>query len=176
MTQRVFITLGSNIEPEKNLPLAVKLLAERVSLVRVSPVYRTAPVGSTGQPETGQADFLNAAAEVETNLPPYNLKFTALRDIEARLGRVRGEDKFAARTIDLDLALYGSLILDDPQGGLTLPDPDILTRAHIALPLADLDPDFVHPVSGETLAQIAARLLDTPGIAIIDLKLSADAG
>lgn len=166
MSAQVFVTLGSNIEPEKNLPEAVRLLAERVMLLRASRVFRSAPVGSEGQP-----DFLNAAVLVETDLPPYNLKFNALRDIEQQLGRVRSADKFAARTIDLDLALYGDLVLDDPQGGLTLPDPDILTRAHIALPLADLDPDFVHPVSGETLGQIAVRLRDTPAIQVVQLQL-----
>jgi 2-amino-4-hydroxy-6-hydroxymethyldihydropteridine diphosphokinase len=171
MATQIFVTLGSNIEPEKNLPEAVRLLAARVRLTRASRVYRSAPVGSTGQP-----DFLNAALLVETDLPPYNLKFNALRDVETQLGRVRSDDKFAARTIDLDLALYGDLVLDDPQGGLSLPDPDILMRAHIALPLADLAPGFVHPVSGETLGGIAARLKDTPGIQVITLKLIVDFG
>lgn len=171
MPGHVFVTLGSNIAPEKNLPEAVRLLAGQVHLVRVSQVYRTAPVGSAGQP-----DFLNAAVLIETNLPPYNLKFSALRGIEAQMGRVRTEDKFAARTIDLDLALYGDLVLDDAEGGLALPDPDILTRAHVALPLADLDPEFTHPVCGETLRTIADRLRTTTGIEITPLRLTPETG
>ncbi len=64
-------------------------------------------------------------------------------------------DKFAPRPLDLDIALFGDRVINDPR--LTVPDPDILTRAHVALPLADLAPEWVHPSTGQTLAQIAAR-------------------
>ncbi len=166
MAERVFITLGSNIEPEKNLPQAVKLLSAEVRILKASRVYETAPVGTSGR------NFLNAAVLVETDTPPLVLKFEILRPIEARLGRVRTEDKNAPRPIDLDVALYGSLILDDPRNGIRLPDPDILTRAHVALPLADLDPDCIHPLTDETLAQIAARLEHSPGVRVHTLTLS----
>jgi 2-amino-4-hydroxy-6-hydroxymethyldihydropteridine diphosphokinase len=162
----VFITLGSNIEPEKNLPRAVRRLAERFTLRAVSRVYRTAPLGSTAQ-----ADFLNAAVLIETNLPPLVLKYDVLRPLEASLGRVRGADKNAPRTIDLDIALYGGLILDDPAHRITIPDPEIITRAHLALPLADLAPDFVHPLAGRRLAEIAARFADQPGVTLHALTL-----
>jgi 2-amino-4-hydroxy-6-hydroxymethyldihydropteridine diphosphokinase len=162
----VFITLGSNIEPEKNLPEAIRLLAERFALRAVSRVYETAPFG------TGEgANFLNAAALIETSLPPVLLKYDVLRPLEAQLGRIRTADKNAPRTIDLDIALYGNLILDDPTNLITIPDPEIATRAHIALPLADLDPDFIHPVAGRTLAEIAAPFADQPGVALHALTL-----
>ena len=173
MTRRIFIALGSNIEPEKNLPEAIKRLAARVTLVRTSRVYRSAALDSAGQPDSTRPDFLNAAVLIETDLPPYNLKFTALRAVEAELGRVRTADKIASRTIDLDLALYGSLVLDDPDSGLVLPDPSILTQAHVVLPLADLDPEFVHPLTGETLSEIAARLHAASAIQLTDLKLDS---
>lgn len=174
MTRRIFITLGSNIDPESNLPESVRRLAERLNVTAVSRVYRSRAVGPSGQPDTQQPDFLNAAVLVESDLPPYNLKFSALRGVEQSMGRVRSDDKFAPRVIDLDLALYGDLILDDLEGGLVLPDPDILTQAHVALPLADLDPEFTHPITGETLAQIANRLRAAPGIEVIDLHLRSE--
>jgi 2-amino-4-hydroxy-6-hydroxymethyldihydropteridine diphosphokinase len=165
----VFIALGSNIEPESNLPEAVRLLAERFRVRAVSRVYRTAPLGLTAQ-----ADFLNAAVLVETDLPPLALKYDVLRPIEASLGRVRGADKNAPRTIDLDIALYGDLILDDPAHRITIPDPEITTRAYLALPLADLAPDFVHPLAGRRLSEIAARFADHPGVTLYTLTLTPE--
>lgn len=78
--------------------------------------------------------------------------------MEERLGRRRTSDKFSPRTIDLDISLFADLILDDPEDGLRIPDPEILECAHVAVPLADLSPDKRHPVTGETLAEIARRL------------------
>jgi 2-amino-4-hydroxy-6-hydroxymethyldihydropteridine diphosphokinase len=160
----VLIILGSNIEPEHYLPRAVQLIAEAADLRGVSRVYESAPVNAAGVIAAGQGQFLNAAVLIETVIPPADLKYTVLRTFETTLGRIRTGDKFAARTIDLDLALYGNLVLDDPR----LPDPDILTRAYIALPLADLAPDFRHPITGQTLAEIAARFANAPGITVRD--------
>lgn len=148
---RVFIALGSNIDPERNLPEAVRRLAARCELLAVSPVYETAPVGKTDQP-----NFLNAAALIDTDRAAEVLKAQVLRAIEAELGRVRTEDKNAPRTIDLDIALYGDQVLDT--GTLRVPDPDIRRHAHVAVPLADLAPGMRHPETGETLASIAQAL------------------
>lgn len=171
----VLITLGSNIDPRVNLPRAVALLGEAVIVRAVSPVYESAPVAADGSLNPAQSSFLNAAVLAETDLPPLPLKMDVLRGIEARLGRVRTADKFAPRPIDLDLALYGDWVVNDSAAGLILPDPDILTRAHVALPLADLAPDMVHPLTGQTLAAIAARLVgDSPAlIARPDILLRA---
>ncbi|NLX09503.1 MAG: 2-amino-4-hydroxy-6-hydroxymethyldihydropteridine diphosphokinase [Chloroflexi bacterium] len=169
----VFITLGSNIAPETNLPLAVQHLAGRVALRAVSRVYQTAPIDAQGQIARDQGYFLNAAILAETDLSPADLK-RVLRAIEAELGRQRSADKFAPRPIDLDLALFDDLVLDDPASGLTLPDPDILKWAHIALPLADLAPEHPHPMTGETLRAIAARFEGTPGVTVRDdVRLNA---
>lgn len=153
----IIIALGSNIEPERHLPEAVQMLAAYVHIRAASRVYESAPIDASGNADTTQSPFLNAALWIETQLRPSVLKYDVLRQIEASLGRVRTEDKFAPRPIDLDLVLYGSLIIERPDPYLRLPDPDTLTRAHIALPLADLAPDFVHPLSGVSLATIAAR-------------------
>lgn len=167
----VFIALGSNIEPAAHLPRAVELLGERFALRAVSRVYESEPVGAAGAPP-----FLNAAVLITTNLAPRALKFDVLRPMEARLGRVRTEDRNAPRTLDLDLVLYADLILEDATRHITLPDPEILTRAHLALPLADLAPTFRHPVTGEALSTIAARFAATPGIRVSRLGLPAPPG
>ncbi len=175
----VFITLGSNIAPEQNLPEAVRRLAaaEGLKLRGVSRVYETAPLDAQGAVNPEQAPFLNAAVLVDTDRDILDLKQHVLRAIEAEMGRVRSADKYAPRPIDLDIALYGDqvlgLIIEDPGDNheIIFPDPDITRYAHIALPLADLDPEFRHPVSGETLGTIAARFQSTPGIRLHPLAL-----
>jgi 2-amino-4-hydroxy-6-hydroxymethyldihydropteridine diphosphokinase len=161
-TSPVIVLLGSNIAPEINLPRAFRLLAERAVISAVSCVYESAPLDAAGQMIPDQGVFWNAAARIATGLPPAVLKRDVLRPIEARLGRVRTADRFAPRPIDLDVVLYGGLVLDDPR----LPDPGILTRAYVALPLADLIPTFTHPITGQTLAAIAAKFAGAPGIAV----------
>lgn len=151
MTEPAFIAIGSNIEPEKHLPLSLARLTQLGELLRYSGVYQCPAIGPTPQP-----DFLNAAALVQTRLPPTEIR-EQLRRIEADLGRIRTSDKYAPRTTDLDLCLLGSLVLETPE--LVLPDPELLIRPHLAIPMAELDPSFVHPLSGETLEAIARRLL-----------------
>jgi len=96
------------------------------------------------------------------------LKFGVLRPLEVKLGRRRSADRYAPRTIDLDIAFFGSLVIDDPARGLVIPDPDIGICAHLALPLADLEPLFRHPVSGETLAQLAASFTASESIQLFE--------
>jgi 2-amino-4-hydroxy-6-hydroxymethyldihydropteridine diphosphokinase len=169
----VFLTLGSNLKPERHLPEAVALLGERTALLRVSRVYRSVALGPAGEALV-QPPYLNAAVliEVASGSSPLELRTAILRPIEAALGRVRGEDKYAARPADIDIALFGGLVLDDPANRITIPDPEILTRAHVALPLADLDPDALHPVTGETLREIASRFANAPGISPASLQLT----
>lgn len=153
---RIFLSLGSNIEAHHNLPLAVRHLAEEVTLLGRSKVYASAAVG--GPPAS--PPFLNAAVEIASSLEPAELKFQVLRPLEARLGRTRNGNRNAPRTLDLDLALWGEQRIDDPIHSIALPDPDILRHAHVALPLADLAPEFRHPITGQTLHAIAAALDD----------------
>jgi 2-amino-4-hydroxy-6-hydroxymethyldihydropteridine diphosphokinase len=163
----VLVTLGSNIDPQTNLPRAVFILRQNHHmLVRgVSRVYESAPVDAAGEIAPDQEHFLNAAVLIETDYySPFSLKYNVLRFVEKCLGRARTTDKFAPRPLDLDIALYADRVIVDPR--LTVPDPDILTRVHVALPLADIAPDWVHPVSGQRLAQIAARFAAAPGIRV----------
>ena len=150
MTEQAFISLGSNIEPERHLPRAMIALAALGRLAAGSMVYQNPALGTSPQ-----ADFLNAAARVETELDPLEIR-DILRGIEAVLGRVRSADKYAPRTIDLDLCLMGNRVLESDL--LTLPDPELLSRAFLAVPMAELAPDFLHPITLEPLAKIAARL------------------
>jgi 2-amino-4-hydroxy-6-hydroxymethyldihydropteridine diphosphokinase len=152
MTQ-AFIALGSNIGGPRYLPEAVRRLARSPScrLMAVSPVYETAPVGKTDQP-----NFLNAAVLVETDLSPDELKAQVLQRIERELGRVRTADRNAPRTIDLDITLFGDRVIQ--VGQRHIPDPDLLRYAHIAVPVADLAPSFRHPETGRTLQAIAQGL------------------
>lgn len=157
----VAVILGSNIDREHNIPAAVRLLAEETTVLDASTVYETSAVGSHGQP-----GYFNAVVLLETALSPAELKDGLLADIEQRLGRRRTADKFAPRTIDLDIVTYDDESFDYiPADGRPrhLPDSDLLRYPHIAVPLAELLPDQRHPETGETFGAIAERLLDEAG-------------
>jgi 2-amino-4-hydroxy-6-hydroxymethyldihydropteridine diphosphokinase len=155
----VFVSLGSNIEPEANLAQAVRLLRERCHVLAASSVYRTPPQGYVYQP-----DFLNMAVKLTTSLAPADFKTDVLDVIEHLLGRQRDpHNKNAPRTIDLDISLWGDAVFEYGDKPWRVPDPDIVRFAHVALPLAELAPTFIHPLEGKTLAQIAARF-STEGI------------
>ncbi len=150
---RAFIGMGSNIDPERNLREAVRLLASEVRVLDLSTVYLTLPIR---RPE--QASYYNCIAAIETALSPADLKQRVLRTIENRLGRVRSSDTFAPRPIDLDLLLYDDVILHGE--GLELPDPDILRRSFLACGLLELVPDLILPGTRTAIAEIAHRLND----------------
>lgn len=151
--------MGSNIEPRVNLPRAAAALLEAFSNAEFSRVFETEPVGAPESPW-----FLNAAAAIRTDLTPRDLKFGVLRPLEATLGRRRVADRNAPRTIDLDIAMWGDLMISDSTAGLEIPDPQILTAAHVALPLADLRPQMSHPATGQPLREIAAKLMGGPTV------------
>lgn len=153
----VFIAMGSNIEPRPNLARALARLRRLLDVEQVSSVYESAPYGAPGTPR-----FLNAAVRARTALAPGTLR-ARLRAIEAELGRRRGRDPNAPRPIDLDIALYGELVIDDPAAGLRIPDPEILERAYLALPLAEVGAELSDPRSGEPLGAIASRFAAAPG-------------
>ena len=156
MAELAFIALGSNVDPEGNLVRAVRLLAKIGSLRAVSMVYQNPAIGPAAAP-----DFLNAAVLIETELAAMEIH-DRLRAIEAELGRVRTANKYAPRPIDLDLCLLGAQIVTTPE--LVLPDPDVLTRPHLAVTLGELAPHFIHPVTGDRMQSIAARLRETAAL------------
>ena len=157
MINRAYLSLGSNISPEHYLPRAVTELA---SLGRVAAVSRVWQSPAIGRPY--QADYCNAAVLLETAREGAALVGIdgLLRELESRLDRVRDpEDKYAARTIDIDLSLWNRE--QGVIGGKTIPDPDLFTRACIAVPLAEL-PDAELPTGvPQSLQAIARELLQT---------------
>jgi GTP cyclohydrolase I len=165
------ISVGSNIEREKYLPEAVRLMRRHraIDVMEVSRVFESPSVG--GGPDAPA--FYNAAVRICTSLEPKELR-DELRHIEEVLGRIRSEDVNAPRTIDLDIAYYEDLAVTD--NALTLPDPDTLISAHVAVPVADVAPGWVHPDTGQTAYEIASRL-DTSYIRpVADFRISMPSG
>jgi len=162
-----YIAVGSNIHPETNIPAALDKLMRFVRVTASSTFYRTAPLSAPGTPagkgaratggnvgatSRGDPEFLNGVWRIETGLDARALKFTVLRRIEEELGRTRGTNRYAPRTIDLDLLIYGSMAINEPD--LRVPDPDIRSRPFLAVPLLQLAPDLVLADNGERLADV----------------------
>ena len=161
-----YISIGSNIDKETNIITCLKKIRNLCAVKEVSSVYETRPVGNKDQ-----ESFLNAALILETPLTPVKLKSTVLDTVEKELGRTRTEDKNAPRTVDLDISLFNQWTFT--LGKRKIPDPEILQYPHIAIPLAEIAPDYVHPVTGETLSRIAERFQKGEGVqrrGDIDLK------
>jgi 2-amino-4-hydroxy-6-hydroxymethyldihydropteridine diphosphokinase len=148
---RAFIGIGSNIDPATNVRAALHALAGESCLVGISTIYLTEALGDAVQPP-----YYNGVAEIATEVPPREMKFGVLRGIEQCLGRQRSADKFAPRTMDLDLIVYGDLVLHED--GFDIPDPDILKRPFLAIPLCELAPDLVLAGYGQRISEIAAAL------------------
>lgn len=152
----VYLSLGSNIDPEINMIRAVDELRKSIDIKKISTVYRTAAVNRESQP-----DFYNCVLLSETDLAPKELKYGLLRRIESFLGRKREGDRYAARTIDIDILLFGNEELDEDD--IRIPDPDILRRPFLAIGMLELSPALVLPGGSSTLAEVVARL-DTSGM------------
>ena len=129
-----FISAGSNVEPQKNVPACLEILKKKFRVKAVSSIYETEPVSMTSD-----SKFWNLALAIESDLNPAELK-KELRAIETSLGRVRDpKNKFAPRTIDLDL----------------LPQPDYQKLSFVIVPLAEIAPREVDLESGKTFAELA---------------------
>lgn len=139
---QVYLGLGSNISPEGNLLRAMGLLREQATVEQTSQVWETPPSGANGP------NFLNAVVRINTPLIPSLLKSLVLRRIEVVLKRVRTSNKNSPRTIDLDILIYDGLVMD----------PKVWTHAFVAVPLADLIPDYRNPATQETIREAAQRL------------------
>jgi 2-amino-4-hydroxy-6-hydroxymethyldihydropteridine diphosphokinase len=139
---RMVLSLGSNITADVNLPRAIQRLGEVGKVETISSVWESESVGFDGP------NFLNACLLFLTPLAPVEFKEKIIRPIEAKLGRVRSSEKNAPRTIDIDIVLYDENPLNT----------EFWEYAFVIVPLAELLPDFKHPVSGERLSAVAEKL------------------
>ncbi|PJF44058.1 MAG: 2-amino-4-hydroxy-6-hydroxymethyldihydropteridine diphosphokinase [Phototrophicales bacterium] len=163
----VYVLLGSNIDPYENMKRALAYLRAHCEVLAVSSVYRTPP-----QEFLDQDDFLNMAVKLHTQLDAMSFKTKIGGGLEKALNRVRDPNNRAGpRTIDLDISLWGDAVFEYGHKPWRVPDKDILRFAYVAIPLAELAPDFIHPETGQTLSQIAASL-DASGIEKLALDLN----
>jgi len=151
MMPTVYISIGSNIDPELNIPAALGFLRANGCITAISTIYRNPALDSPDAPS-----FYNGMIEFETCWSPRELKFDVLRKIEESLGRIRTDDKNADRTIDLDITVYGDIVIDDPE--ILIPDPGVLIRPFIAIPLMELAPDLILPGFDTRIADIVESL------------------
>ena len=151
----VYFGLGSNMgNRQDNLDEALGFLSQRLRVEKISSVYDTEPVGNINQPR-----FLNLVCQVHTRLAPTELLILA-KGIESKLGR-SGKSN-APRPIDIDILFYGDQVIETPE--LVIPHPKLTERAFVLLPLAEIAPDFRHPVSGKTIKGLLQGVTETQGV------------
>ncbi len=143
LRHRVYLSLGSNIDPVENLRRAVELMRQTMPIQAITNTWETPPVGTSGD------NYYNAAILALSVLTPTALKEQVLRPIEAKLGRVRTSDKYAPRPIDLDIILFDDELVDER----------LWTFAYLAIPLAEILPTLLNPETGLTLRQTADAML-----------------
>jgi len=150
-----YLGLGSNLgDRQANLAKAIELLGQRLRLEKVSSIYDSGPVGNVDQPR-----FLNLVCQITTHLTPTGLLALA-KGIESRLGRVGPSG--APRTIDIDILFYGDQVLKTPE--LVIPHPRLTERAFVLVPLVEIAPDLVHPVSGKTAKELLKAVKEVQGV------------
>jgi len=139
----VLIGIGSNLFPEQNIKDALYFLGKETQIIQKASIWKTPAVGSDGP------DYFNSAVLVKTDLSLEVLKLNILSVIEDKLGRIRTQDKYTDRTIDLDILIYDQVEIDS----------DLWSQAHVAVPASQITPEFQNQKSGENLSQAARRLL-----------------
>jgi len=137
-----YLNLGSNIQPETNLPKALELLAACGEIQKVSSVWESEAVGITGP------NYLNVCVAFKSSFSRMALKAQVIQSIEAHLGRKRNKNKFAARTIDIDIVLFDDEFMNR----------DSWRLAYVIVPLAEIYAEYRNPETGETAEEIPTRL------------------
>jgi 2-amino-4-hydroxy-6-hydroxymethyldihydropteridine diphosphokinase len=158
----VYVAAGSNVEPTANLRRALDALARHFAPLRLSRAYRNRAVGFEGD------DFLNLVIAFDTSLDVHAV-LGRLHEAEAACGRAREAPKWAPRSMDLDILLYGDRVCEEP--GLVLPRPDLLRRPYMLGPMAELAPGLRHPTAGRTMAELWQELEAREGHAMQPVDL-----
>lgn len=140
----VYLGIGSNIEPHKNVTKACEMLSQEFSQVRFSRIFESEAVGFDGD------NFLNLVAEADTYLSLDEL-IDSLKNLEIQLGRKKGAEKFSSRVIDIDILLYGERVCNQP---IVLPRPEIRDNAYVLWPLSELAKDLAEPGGKHTYGQL----------------------
>jgi 2-amino-4-hydroxy-6-hydroxymethyldihydropteridine diphosphokinase len=148
----IIILLGSNIQAQQNIKKCLFLLDEQIIISAHSQIWITKSFGSDGP------DFLNLAIVALTHLDTKTLKTSIMRKIEDQLGRIRFPDKYAPRTIDLDVVIFNEEIID----------ADIWTKVFVAVPISELKPNLVNPENNKTLIEIAENLKSSARAELFD--------
>ncbi len=142
MKHTACLSLGANIDPDKNLYHARVELGRELEIVQASSIWESPAFGSAGP------NFLNAALLVRTGFGSDDLKWKVLRNVESRMGRVRTQDKYAPRTIDLDVVVFNGIVLD----------VSLWELAFLAVPCAEILPDLINPRTNQSLSETAKQL------------------
>ncbi len=162
MKETAYLGIGSNVDPERHVAIAVRRLDATFDRLALSPMYRSRAVGFEGE------DFINAVARIDTDLSPQALR-AWLRALEDEHGRRRDGPKFSDRVLDVDIILFGDREIDED--GLKVPRPELFHFAHVLRPLADLAPDRICPGDGRSFREIhAAAGLDESGLSVLDRR------
>lgn len=156
MPHTAYIGLGANLgDPLAQCRQALRLLeTEALTVAAISSFYRSPPLVAAGKSDADIPWYINAVAEIKTDLNPREL-LSVLLQIETQMGRTRRE-KWESRVIDLDLLLYDDLILNEPD--LVLPHPEIINRPFVLIPLRQIAPTLVHPVLLKTVAALCQNV------------------
>ncbi|QMU62140.1 MAG: 2-amino-4-hydroxy-6-hydroxymethyldihydropteridine diphosphokinase [Gammaproteobacteria bacterium] len=156
---RVYVSIGSNIDKEKNISSSVKVLQDHFGDLDISNVYETKAVGFEGD------DFHNLVVGFNTDESPLEIS-KVLKKIEANHDRTRGKEKFESRTLDLDQLLYGDLVMQ--MDGINLPHPDIMRYNFVLKPLTELAGDVEHPEEEKTINKLWGKYEEKGEMEIVD--------
>ncbi len=158
---RVYVSIGSNIDKEKNIPSSVKALQEHFGDLDISNVYETKAVGFEGD------DFHNLVVGFDTDESPLEIS-NVLKKVEADHDRTRGKEKFESRTLDLDQLLYGDLVMQ--MDGVNLPHTDILRYNFVLKPLTELAGEVEHPEEEKTINELWEAYEEKGEMAVVEYE------
>lgn len=151
LQNEVYLSLGANIDPVKNLEKAINALSEITTCIAISSYWTGPPIGIDGP------DFVNGAIHLQSPLSMHHFKRDVISRIESELGRIRVEEKFAPRSIDLDILIFNSIEVEI----------DIWRYAYLAAPLAEIHPDYENPRTGEIISDVSRQLRSQSEIYIL---------